>query len=332
MVSLVSEQTIPNIQLIKEFEMEMDEFVFITTEMMEEKDENRTDWIISSIQISKDKTARLLVHPHDLHKIEDALENFNFKPENEYYINLTGGTKLMTIAAMNFFRNLPNVFLYYVPKGSDHYLEIFPQSKRMPKRFNCRVTLYEYLTAYGLKIESKETLHKPVKETRQLMQKVLDKYGDLDKLPEIKRARDYKSNEDKKYYSGGWFEEYVFSSIKYHFELRDKEIAVGVKIQDKFAKNEFDVVFIKNNIIYVLECKAYFGDSKLKTKIEKDLYKLSALDDDFGIEAHSIYATTIDLERGGHREYKSIINRAEDLGVKLFHFPDFVDDRFLESI
>ena len=331
-ISLISEHTIPNVQLIKEFEEQMDIFLFITSEKMEEESENRTDWIIHALQLPQEKTERLIINPHDLYEIENKFESNEFNQEDEYHINLTGGTKLMALAAMNFFRNLPDVHFYYVPKGGSSFQKVYPRNERTTKSFNHRVTLYEYLNAYGLKIESKESIYKPVKETEKLMHKVLWENASVRKLPEIKRAKDYKLSEDKKYYSGGWFEEYVFNSIKAHFRLRDREIGVGVKLQNTMTKNEYDVVFVKNNIIYVLECKAYFGYSKLKEKVEKDLYKLSALDDDFGLDAHSIYLTTIDLEKRNSREFKALQNRAHDLKVKLFHFPDLVDDKFLESI
>jgi len=332
LISLVSEHTIPNVQLIKELENQVDHFLFLTSEKMEEKDENRTDWIIHALQLPNEKTERLIVNPHDLYEIENRFETYNFDSENEYYINLTGGTKLMALAAMNFFRNMPSVHFYYVPKGSSRYQQIYPQNKRAKKDCSYRLTLYEYLSAYGLKIESKEHIYKPVKETQKLMDKVIWEGANIKKLPEIKSAKNYHLSEDKKYYSGGWFEEYVFNSIKNHFGLKDKEIGMGVKLQNTMTKNEYDVVFVKNNIIYVMECKAYFGYSKLKAKIEKDLYKLSALDDDFGFEARSVYITTIDLERSNSREFKSMMNRAHDLRVKLFHLPDLENDKFLNSI
>ncbi len=295
LISLVSEYAIPNIQLIKEFEHHTDQFLFVTSKKMEETNENRTDWIIQSIQLSKEKTRRIIVNPHDLYQIEESFENAAFDMASEYHINLTCGTKPMALAAMSFFKDYPNAYFYYIPRASQIYQQIFPKEKRADKRFKYRITLYEYLSAYGLKTESKESIHKSVKETKALMQKVLLSDGNIRKLPEIKNAKNFKLSEDKKYYSGGWFEEYVFNSIKTHFKLKDKEIAMGVKLQNQMTKNEYDVVFVKDNLIYVIECKAYFGYSKLKTKIEKDLYKLSALDDDFGLNSRSVYVTTIDL-------------------------------------
>ena len=332
LLSLVGEHTIPNVQLIKEFEHEIDEFFFMTSERMEEEFENRTDWIINSVQLPNEKTNRIIIDPHCLHSIEDNLKANSFNRSDEYHVNLTGGTKLMALVALNFFRNYPNAFFYYVPKGGSEFLQVYPKDRRVTRKFKYRITLFEYLTAYGLKIESKEKIYKPVKDAEKLMDKVLQSGGMLSKLPEIKKAKSYKLSEDKKFYSGGWFEEYIYNTIKSNFELKDKEIGMGVKLQNSLTENEYDVVFVKNNIVYVIECKAYFGYSKLKAKIEKDLYKLSALDDDFGLDAQSVYITTIDLGKGDRRELKTLQNRAHDLNVKLFHFQHLIDDKFIEQL
>ncbi|NJO90384.1 MAG: DUF1887 family protein [Chloroflexia bacterium] len=266
LISLVSEYTIPNIQLIKEFEHQTDVFLFITSEKMEEENENRTDWIIHSVQLAKEKTKRIVINPHNLSDIEAIFEKAAFNKEDEYHINLTCGTKLMALVTLNFFSGFKKVHFYYVSQEVSHYQLVYPKEKRSEINFKYRITLFEYLSAYGLKIESKEYLHKPVKETKKLMQKVLFNEGNIRKLPEIRNAKSYKRSEDKKYFSGGWFEEYVFNTIKTHFELKDKEIGMGVRLQNQRTENEYDVVFVKDNQIYVLECKAYFGYSKLKAK------------------------------------------------------------------
>ncbi len=332
LISLVSEYTIPNIQLIKELEHQIDVFLFITSEKMEYENENRTDWIIHSVQLAKEKTKRIVINPHNLSDIETTFEKTAFNKEDEHHVNLTCGTKLMALVTLNFFSNFPKANFYYVPQGVSHYQLIYPKEKRTVINFNYRITLFEYLSACGLKIESKENLHKPIKETKKLMQKVLLKEGNIKKLPEIRNAKSYKRSEDKKYFSGGWFEEYVFNTIKTHFELKDKEIGIGVRLQNQRTENEYDVVFVKDNQIYVLECKAYFGYTKLKAKIEKDLYKLGALDDDFGLNTRSVYVTTIDLEKSDSREFKTLQNRAYDLRVKLFHASDLDNDKFLNEI
>lgn len=332
LVSLVSTQTIRNIQLIKEFEVMIDDFIFITTERMEQEDENRTDWMIKALQLPYDKIHRILVSPFIIDDIKNELKIHGFDKDNEYIVNLTCGTKLMAIATMEFFKKFETARFYYVPRFGASYVQVYPEIDGENIPFEHRITMYEHLSAYGFKIESRESLHKPKEETEKLMQKVLNCKANIDELPEIKNAQKFKANEDKKYYSGGWFEEYLYSKIKSYFKLKDKEIAMGVKLQNRFTKNEYDVVFVKDNTVYVMECKAYFGQSKLKAKIEKDLYKLSALDDDFGIKARSIYATTIDMGANSERENQSLQYRAKDLGVKIIHFDDFLQGDYLKKL
>ncbi|NJO90385.1 MAG: hypothetical protein HC831_16620 [Chloroflexia bacterium] len=62
------------------------------------------------------------------------------------------------------------------------------------------------------------------------------------------------------------------------------------------------------------------------------MYKLGALDDEFGLYTRSIYVTTIDLEKSDSREFNTLQNRAHDLRVKLFHASDIANNNFLSEI
>lgn len=325
LVSLVSEQTIANVQMIKEFEQEMDMFLFITTRQMEDPDQNRTDWIIDAIQPNKNKIQRLVVSSNQLAKIEEQLKEFGFNEQDIYYVNLTGGNKLMVITAMNFFLEFKNASLFYVSVGSNSYIKIYPKKERFVRSFKNNITLFEHLTSYGLKISSREKLVYPPEKAVDLFNKLLTNKT----IPEIENAHEFKSSKDRRYYSGAWFEEYIYSLIKKHFNLNNSEIGLGVKLKNRNTENEFDVLFVKDNKIYVVECKAYFGHKKIKQKIEKDLYKLSALDDDFGLQAKSVYITTLDIQKNSEKENKTLIKRAKDLNVLFFQYADLFNNQFL---
>lgn len=76
------------------------------------------------------------------------------------------------------------------------------------------------------------------------------------------------------YLTGGWFEEYVYNIIKERVDPDD--IAVGVHISREGAahNNELDVVFSKNNQLYVAECKTGVDSNRQFNEI---VYKASAL-------------------------------------------------------
>ena len=77
------------------------------------------------------------------------------------------------------------------------------------------------------------------------------------------------------YLTGGWFEEYVYYLIKAC--INPDDIAIGVHIDgitDIKHNNELDVCFIKNNQLFVIECKSGINSDSMFNEI---VYKVSSL-------------------------------------------------------
>ena len=77
------------------------------------------------------------------------------------------------------------------------------------------------------------------------------------------------------YLTGGWFEEYIYQLIKKNIDPDD--IAMGVRIDgctEIRHDNELDVCFIKNNQLFVIECKSGISSESMFNEI---VYKVSAL-------------------------------------------------------
>ena len=91
------------------------------------------------------------------------------------------------------------------------------------------------------------------------------------------------------YLTGGWFEEYVYYTL-----LRlvsPQQIAIGVRIARPGMQhnNELDVVFIKANTLFVVECKTGVASDHMFNEI---VYKASALKESFlGPSCHSYIFT-----------------------------------------
>jgi hypothetical protein len=134
---------------------------------------------------------------------------------------------------------------------------------------------------------------------------------------------------DKQYYSGRWFEEFVYIFLKRELGLNKEQIALNMKLSrkddHKQHDNEYDVVFTMNNALYVIECKASLGSEKtLKAKIEKSLYKLGAVTRDFGLRVNSYIFTLSHINITGKVSYLNIQKRKEILGIKeIFDAPYF---------
>ncbi len=83
------------------------------------------------------------------------------------------------------------------------------------------------------------------------------------------------SHRELDYLTGGWFEEYVYYLIKK--EINPVDLAIGVRIDgctEIRHNNELDICFIKNNQLYVIECKSGIGSESMFNEI---VYKVTAL-------------------------------------------------------
>ena len=76
----------------------------------------------------------------------------------------------------------------------------------------------------------------------------------------------FATKEDKAFVRGGWFEDYVYSIVSELDAIQALELNVQIKsTEEKVHKpNELDVSFMRNNRLYVIECKAanYEGQAR----------------------------------------------------------------------
>ncbi len=122
-------------------------------------------------------------------------------------------------------------------------------------------------------------------------------------------------NEAARFYvNGGWLEDHVYGlclNIKKIHNIQD--IARSLEVERNHMKppirNELDVVFLKHNRLYLIECKTHSDKSMRDGKNTETLYKLDSLRDLIGglqARAMLVYFNTLnDYDR----------QRARDLGI-----------------
>ena len=110
---------------------------------------------------------------------------------------------------------------------------------------------------------------------------------------------------EKQYLTGGWFEDYIYDLLKQKLRLSNTDIGKGIEIKRKnergeTVENELDIVFTYYNQLYVIECKAGLQGPKsfrqtknIKKSFEEAIYKLKALQSEFGLIPRS-YLFTLD--------------------------------------
>ena len=315
-VSILSNHSVPNFLFIKEMEGKYDELLFITTP--EADKDNRGFQLQTALGRDEDDVVYVTVDGNDYRKALEDLRNWEIKKDDEYIVNLTGGTKMMSLAVHDFFKDKHAEF-YYVPLGKNVYYNL-GTGEKTPLKY--RVNLREYFSLYGIRFESKaeDSFVHPESETMGIFESVQKSHFHLPK--KLWDAQKAATPELRRYLGGEWFEEFSYFKLKEAFNLRDEDIAVSLKIyrenESKKNDNELDVAFMFNNVLYVVECKVTMTGYGRDTKLVVDdyLYKLAAISKDFGLQV-SAYIFTLHRMQNFSDEVKlNFLKRCEILGIK----------------
>jgi hypothetical protein len=152
LISITSHQTIQNVLFIREVQ-DVDKYVFIISNQMKQQYEN----IVKAVGIYQ-KTESILVDAYSLEDVRKQLNQYGFGEDDEYVVNVTGGTKVMSLGVYQYFSRLPNVRMYYLPiKDNTYYQEVFPNIGQ-EVILDYRVDVLEYLMSYGIEILNPEDL------------------------------------------------------------------------------------------------------------------------------------------------------------------------------
>ncbi len=326
-VSLVSEQSAPNIMFIKQFGEQADKFLFISTPDMESKGKSYA--IVKAAGIELEKTDIIQVAPNSFEDVPLKLGDNEFISDcDEFLVNLTLGTKMMALGAYDFFSRHDNSKIFYVPFGFNGYKEIFPNIGK-EVLFESKVSITEYLDSYGIPVKStgkadfdeqlankffiaflnfQEMDFNILEQIRKLRNGYIENgiktpskkkiyISSINGLDLLLANLNFKPKQDgilssseMKYLTGGWFEEWVYYKLKSKLNLFDNEIAIGVHTHIA-ADNDLDIVIMLSNEIHIIECKTRVDEYLAETTI----YKSGALNDKFGKNAHSYIFTLSNL-------------------------------------
>lgn len=331
-ILLLSEQTIPNVQFIREMDAELDGYLVITTEQMKEK--GIKDWVFKASGINEGKIFdEIVVPPHDLDTITKAIENVLVE-ENRYHLNLTTGTKMMAIAAYDLLK-LKGDPIYYVTYDRE-LIKVFPKDEQFKRPLRTVINLQEYMTAYGHKPTINPSIHieeklvedffafflengmpdclQPFFEFRSKKTRNLEVDSDirtcLEKISSFFKNKETLEREEIKFITGDWLEQWVYSRVRSELELGDEYISKGVIIEKKETSNELDVVFVFKDQFYTIECKSSLFNHKDKVNIiAETVYKSDSLQSEFGLYPRTAILTMDDLDAFSEQAKKRARNK-----------------------
>jgi len=338
-VTLLSDQTIPNVQFIKEKSNENDLHLFVSTKRMNEKGVG--NWIRNVCKIADDKIQVIEVDEFSLADIDSKLKSLIYSEYEHIFVNVTGGTKIMSMSVADFFKQ-KNADIYYLT-GKDA-LHLFPEDKRRSAPLVDNISLKEYVESYGFELKGNAMPSSiPSNYTNKFISSFI-KFSDDDRaVVEILRTEyrgktcktenidglnhfldkinlDYSENkltkEQVKYLTGEWFEDFVYYKIKEEIQVPDDNIKTGIHIVKDNVDNELDVVYLQDGKLYVIECKTLL-DSKL---LQETIYKSTALSKNLGLFA-KFYIYTLSDKKTVEKQ----LERAKLFGIEIKCKEDLVE-------
>ena len=371
LVSLVSDQPIPNVQLINELRSECHYFLFISTLEMEKKGVRR--WIEEACKLQPDNlVGPLLVDPFSFNEIEREMGTFPFNDFDKVIVNLTGGTKVMTIAAFSFFEKR-KAEIYYLTGSDDRLIRLTPDEKREPKNLRSSVDLDTYLASYGFasrrtvasslsKDFTKNVFNHYIQGTwqkyqmtiHQLLTKRKNRAVDVSSITGLKEfldeinfpsdSKDVLKGLEVKYLTGEWFEEYVTSAIKEDLQLENNQIETGLVIkkenrEGKVVQNEMDVLLTWRNRIYAIECKTSVmapaiqpnGNIKSHNILTDTLYKAFSLRQSMGLFANTSIFI-LDRIADNPEKYQDNLKRASLFNIRVIDRDDLTSGKRISEL
>lgn len=290
-ISILSDQLIPNVLFIRQWAENGDIHIFLSSKEMEQKHKSRI--LAQSLNLGNKQFKTIVIDQNSPSLILEVLEKEfpKGKRDNNFIINITGGTKMMSQMTYFYFWGFPKTSIYYWPIGEKYVEQLHPEFKRIEIENPVQLNLKTYLAAHGYSFTKAERPDRDYHAAEELYRKVIT-CGDAALVPEISKATntEYKKN-DKGYLSGGWFEEWLYFTLKKELQLKDSHIGLNLKIRNEASKretgndNELDMAFVYKNTLYILECKVYNRKQLTGKRITDAIYKISSVRQSLGLKA-----------------------------------------------
>lgn len=249
LVSLISEQTVPNVLVANHFKPDV--YWFVTTKKMEK--EKRTDSTIKALELrghhlSSTNMVKFFVDQdsitHCIERFEEEVDSIG--EEVNYCVNITGGNKVMALGAVEVFRNIgEKVIIGYMPLGKNEFIQVYPRKKPFKTFFlDTKLSLREYLACYGFTIRNLDDLTRTRKlalERKELSQWILSNYEKLRGFLGFMYTCLGQKRKEKKYFLSEVFDRHL-SETERSFAKQ-----LGIEIFDRRLQKQFN----KDEIHYI---------------------------------------------------------------------------------
>lgn len=270
-----------------------------------------------------------------LEDTDQALKTQLGSDEAEYWVNITGGSRIMALAAFDHLRYLRSQILY-LPPGKNSFQLLWPSHQENHLQVDYRLDLQSYLHAHGVGVIRKslelrsrgqlEAMYRIITQNSnsQFMNR-LNQLGAKPRNPGGEKnmaglsslfsealgisPREVLSPGWLSFVKGAWFEEYMAFWVGKVLGNAHH----GVVIEKERVINELDCAFMHENVFYIMELKAsaQIGD------VNEHLYKLDSIGKDYGLLPRCLLVIADpDVERD-LRKSPQILHRAKAMGIQI---------------
>lgn len=293
---LVSRQTMPNVLPVLMYNPEI-VVLFATPEEIKSA--------VYLDRLFKQKGIKVIrkdgLDAYDFQKFKEVIKSELENHPKDTCLNLTGGTKLMALAAYEVFKEKNNKIIYCDTKHK-RIIVLSPEYKI--QTLETSISIEDYLTSYGYRIIEHKSYNQIKKyfplfdfveknlkfsdfirfcnRIRQKLNQNIPYFSERDVFGKIffhKRIESYEYEFGKPvrqritfnksdFRSGDWLEAYVYYKLK---DLKNIEIMAGVRIvSENETHNELDLVILKDFKLSIISCKS----GKFNNQ---DLYQLETI-------------------------------------------------------
>ena len=358
-VSIVSDQTIPNIEFINSHKGDNVRYLFITTDYCDNEKKHKTEDICKVCELSPENNDIIKiekVEEYSIEMIQKRLgEYYKSSIYDEILVNATGGNKPTFYAVVEFFRNKYKTKIYYTDiSNNNSFINLFNDTDKINKLDSLTPT--QYLNAYGYNTDLSSKDEKYFKfaniifdvymkiniQDFQIIENIRNKIFNssekdfLNCLGFIDNDFNKKGRKNiSKFINGGWLEYFFYEKL---LNIKNKlkfEMNLGLTIKKLDKENELDIAITYKNTLYVFECKYTFKDNGKYYNLHEYIYKLDSLNGSFGLRPKSslvTFDTNSDLDKDfidkskGYKEYKE---RMDLLNIGLLTRDDFLNEKIL---
>lgn len=291
LISLIGEQPIPNLLPLWQFQ-DFTETQFIASEATLNVAETMSKAIRQDDQLSQlNVLPTVTLEPYNIGLARAAISatlSEHLLVGKEICLNLTGGTKIMSLAALQTAFG-SGIKLMYVSTEENRIIFLASDGAELHSQpIKVKISVEQYLKAHGLEVSSNQ-------------------------------------NFDPNYYQfaapppkeGDELEELVYKAAKESnlFDDVRRKIHIRKQTQQGEVKNELDILAIRNGRLVVCSCKSFSSEKldKVREAIRKAIYELSSLS---RREATGIYCgkiLVIDFNDPGEAN----LQRAKEMGVRM---------------